>query len=1167
MKTFPLLFTLSLLIAATFLSTPVFAQGLPTDFEEKVRAEYNSISQEVIENELQLSFAEYLNGRINSYRSRQKFYATILSSSGLNDLCANGTFESGQINAADWSFYWEGEQGSVSGTNMLNTGSFNSGGPHIDQVHHQAVSVGPDPFFSAVGELDRVWNFPTSNDYSLRLGNANPRWGLESVAKKIVVTPANATLSFSYAIVTDNPAGHGNALPFFEVNIIDAADNNVNYNSLINLGNSSNRISSDNPLLIPTDPNANRRWKDWTCVTADLSSLMGDTVIVEFVNRDCWAGAHWSYTYIDNLCESCEGAPGDEGSIRINQVQSDSCGIPGQICIDYTLPNGSNANLDLVLEIIQNGTTVHTLNSPTLSSGSTYCFNLTAADTSGLDGTLPGFDFKVTGYPAIGAFNLTPQIIGNSSSGHLPGNNNDYSFACPQLCGGIVRDTLDYACEDLQSIPYTFTFVNNSGLPVNGIVITGVTPTGTTISPNSFNLPFPTVIPDGGTYGPVTVNINLLNPLIQPTEVCFTVKYLSSGTECCAYEHCITITPPDPCAQTSVQVSPTEDCCYDLILTNDFCPDYFTGVVTEVLTPGVIISNLNGGTAWRGARSANGRVVRWQPNNGRTIPMGTLPPMNICLDSITSVSQMPQQVVVHWMRGQEIVCTDTLELDCTPCAVVDIKEVICNDDGTVSFTYTVTNTSGQLVTGITVQPMMAGIDFDPFFTDGLSIPPNSAYTGTITISPNGGILSPGQLIPFKLTLLGKGDWCCHLEGLLVEIPDCTTACNCEDETFFDAVNAGVDLNIDCDRGLIRATTKLTNCDKVVLSLLNQNNQVVFDTSFAGDLAIVFPVLPNGIYSIEMEVYRIDENGEVCMESVFLDQITIDCSMKACCGSEDEFLEVIQAGYDVDFACEGINGPVVTFTPLAATDCDQVEWRIIDAAGNVFATGTSKGAEQVSFNVTELENFTLVTRWERFDENGESCFGFIERRQTIVNPCARNAGPIVITLAVKNNKTVTVQWEVDAAVSYQEYVVVREDKEDAQVIAKVLAQGGQTRYQYQDEAPLLGENKYVVYGLILEEEAGRSQRKQIKIQSKVEPEVKIMPNPTVQYAAVSMSEGGTYQVMVRDEFGRIHQRNQVNLLSHVPHQINLADYPAGIWLVQLMNEQGEVFTRRLVKLGN
>lgn len=417
-----------MLLCINFLAAK--AQDLPKGFIENETKAYNSIAKGLKEKEFNVSLEEFLKRRKLEYIKTQEFYKTLSTLNpgqrSVSNLCDNGTFETGDINITDWNFFWSGNDptGIVSGTNRLNTGSFNTGGLHASQVHHQVQSAGPDPHFPA---LNKVYSFPAGNTKSLRLGNANVNCGTEKIAKKIVVTAANAQFSFSYAVVMDNPVGHGAAMPFFEVNLIDASNTSLNYNTLINLGNSSNRIVSDNPLLIPNDATQPRRWKNWTCVTADLTTLIGKTIIIEFVNRDCWACGHWAYTYIDNICVSCNGANGDEGSMKLNIGKTDTCGIPGKICLDYTLPVGTSPSLQLKLDIIQNGTIVNTLNSPVLTSGNNYCFT---TNNTGLSSSLSGFDYKITGYPKLGAFALSPKIIGNAAEGVKTGRNDDYKVAC-----------------------------------------------------------------------------------------------------------------------------------------------------------------------------------------------------------------------------------------------------------------------------------------------------------------------------------------------------------------------------------------------------------------------------------------------------------------------------------------------------------------------------------------------------------------------------------------------------------------------------------------------------------------------------------------------------------------------------------------------------------------
>ncbi len=474
-----LIYTIGILL----LCFQAYAQEVPKGFEQQVKAEYNSFSRELIENELKQSFEEYLDYRRNDYIKRQQYYAYLSSKRSVGNLCDNGTFENGDINTGDWYFYWSGGLNPFyEGFNRVNTGSFNTMAPHSQQVHHQVQSAGPDPYFPA---LNKVYSFPSGNTRSLRLGNAIPQYGRESISKVITVNSSNSVLSFSYALVMDNPANHDNILPFFEVNIIDATDNTINYNHLVDLGNGSNRIVSDNPLLKPNNITAKRRWKDWTCVTADLSSLLGKNIIIEFNNRDCLAGAHWSYTYLDNICIACDDSGGDEGSLKLNQGKTDDCGIPGAICVDYVLPDGDNPSLDIELELIQNGVVVTTLSSPTLNSGNSYCFNLNTSNTSGLNTSLNGFDYKIIGNPKLGTFSLTPKIIGNSAEGVEPGINNDYDFICPadfDCCQtdleiwNTMSDPLPVKSVDINGVPATlaeevFTIHKSATIPITELRI------------------------------------------------------------------------------------------------------------------------------------------------------------------------------------------------------------------------------------------------------------------------------------------------------------------------------------------------------------------------------------------------------------------------------------------------------------------------------------------------------------------------------------------------------------------------------------------------------------------------------------------------------------------------------------------------------------------------
>lgn len=902
--------------------------------------------------------------------------------------------------------------------------------------------------------------------------------------------------------------------------------------------------------------------------------------------------------------------------------------------------------------------------------------SLVASGQTNGNGNLIINDLPVGTY-TITEVNQSGWTPGNPSSGAMTVNVTDslnqvYFYNCPKPCGAILRDTVNYACEDQASLPYTFYLQNDSGQPVTSVLISQITPTGTTITPNFFNL-FQTPIASGSVHGPVTVDLNLTGPITQPTEVCFEVIYLSLGEECCKFTHCVTLLPIDPCEKVRVRATASSDeegaCCYTLDLQNDYCPDYFTSIVTEIITPGVVFGSFTGGSAWTGALSASQQVINWRPNNNSTIPLGSLGSMDFCLDSISSINQLPQEVVVHWMRGRDIVCSDTLRFDCNPCAFIELEEGICQEDGSVTFNYTIFNTSGRTVTEFYLEAQTPNIQFSPAFVT-TTIPDGGSYSGTVTVSTlDNTPLIAGTIISFKATLFDGTDWCCHMGGLSLEIPPCDGCecgdeeewrklfdqgfqanvnceegviqfrtemtecdsvvlevfdatgliasvsgagnqtlilpilpngdyivsmsafrydengelcfrairrfdlsvdcpqkdCDCQDESFFDGVNAGPDFEIDCERGEIRVRTKMTDCDVVTLRVLGPNNQVLVEEKFVGDEVFSFPILPNGTYTVEMEVSRLDANGEVCMESIFIGKLEINCHSDDCCGNEEEFLAAINAGFEVDFICNGINGPVMSVKPLQAVECDRIIWNIYTREGELIYSDTTAGTEGFSIPVPGVSIFTIETRWERFNAAGESCFGVVEGRKDIRNECDVTGGVIDMNLVLRAPDQVIIDWSVQEAANYDEYIIVRTDRKDAQIIAEIPAEIGKLDYRYTDKTVEEGENVYIIYGLIQKVEIGKSNRNRVEVKKGFDLEVELSPNPTVQDVNLSTNQAGTYQVLFRDQNGRILHRQTMDLQVGRPQRLDVSAYPDGILLLQVIGDKGQMTTKRLVKL--
>jgi hypothetical protein len=202
---------------------------------------------------------------------------------------------------------------------------------------------------------------------------------------------------------------------------------NLNANSNLVVADSANPFFKTSPTMGPNA--ATILYKDWTCATIDLGDLVGQTVTVRFVTRDCGKTGHAGWAYIDDVCGSCKGSP--DGDISLNQSESTNCG-PGKLCFDYTVPKAGTTvgTTKIKLDLMQNGTVVQTLQSPTLTSSGKYCFNLDAATLALLNSALAGFDYAATANFSINSLSLPPKLIGSAPSGVSSGKNNDYGIAC-----------------------------------------------------------------------------------------------------------------------------------------------------------------------------------------------------------------------------------------------------------------------------------------------------------------------------------------------------------------------------------------------------------------------------------------------------------------------------------------------------------------------------------------------------------------------------------------------------------------------------------------------------------------------------------------------------------------------------------------------------------------
>lgn len=267
----------------------------------------------------------------------------------LNTPCGNGDFESGILDPIEWSAGYTKLSGGNNSTfsppfnNIMQPANgnpidapINAGcGNQANENHHVIVSVGFDPM---VPTLPRVPASTISNKYALRLGNNCPGCGTERIQKKFVVTTANTSYKFMYALVVQAPHGLTDN-PSLWVRVFNSSGVAIPGLVYLDPQNTSpmDRAVSDltNPYwkIFKKDANSENDvlYREWACARIDLSNLVGQVVTVEILTNDCAQCGHYGYAYVDNFCIGCDNnpPPSDCCTELINAVSDKTTVTPG----------------------------------------------------------------------------------------------------------------------------------------------------------------------------------------------------------------------------------------------------------------------------------------------------------------------------------------------------------------------------------------------------------------------------------------------------------------------------------------------------------------------------------------------------------------------------------------------------------------------------------------------------------------------------------------------------------------------------------------------------------------------------------------------------------------------------------------------------------------------
>ena len=283
----------------------------------------------------------------------------------------------------------------------------------------------------------------------------------------------------------------------------------------------------------------------------------------------------------------------------------------------------------------------------------------------------------------------------------------------------------------------------------------------------------------GGTYLPGdTLCYTLFAHNADPNEV--------DTALCCSTleQYCVIIPDCDPCDDVSVLQDVSEDCCVNWSIVNGFQDGYFDGIDICVITPNSTLTiNNTIGSGWQTISNNGLQISLDKKPLGSYIGLGTYAMPELCMNSSAAPGQL---VEIKWMKGDSIVCRDTLIFNCPPPCGYITDEVQCLLDGSFAYSFTVTNTSGYTMdhgTLVVTSPPASGIT--QTYPLGPLVSGNTS--GNLLLNLPSNIGSPGDTICFTFALheVGLDQFhinCCNITHCFV-LPECGPGpdCVCDDD--------------------------------------------------------------------------------------------------------------------------------------------------------------------------------------------------------------------------------------------------------------------------------------------------------------------------------------------------------------------------------------------------
>ncbi|MBP5421086.1 MAG: hypothetical protein J6Y78_01460 [Paludibacteraceae bacterium] len=141
---------------------------------------------------------------------------------------------------------------------------------------------------------------PKGVDRVIRLGDEFGGNQSESLTYHLIPGWDASLILLKYAVVFENPNHKIEEQPFFSISVTDK-DGNLLPETFQYSVYANNGLAGFEEYV---DGNSTVMWRDWTDAVVDLSSYIGQEVLITFHTRDCLQNGHYAYAYFTSVCTS-----------------------------------------------------------------------------------------------------------------------------------------------------------------------------------------------------------------------------------------------------------------------------------------------------------------------------------------------------------------------------------------------------------------------------------------------------------------------------------------------------------------------------------------------------------------------------------------------------------------------------------------------------------------------------------------------------------------------------------------------------------------------------------------------------------------------------------------------------------------------------------------------